>query len=149
MSRSDAVDEKSHKSHTRGTLSCAFPRYAHRGWRVDVLPHPGWGYARAPPSAAWPDRSQGALRRSGAARRAGTVGRAGLRQRTAERLDRRLGDVVVVLTGGLDVHRAAGFHREALERMRQQRQRQPADPLAAEGEPDLGMRPADEVDGSG
>ena len=54
-----------------------------------------------------------------------------LRERAAERLERGLGDVVVVLAGGLDVHRAAGLDREPLERVRQQRQREPADAVAA------------------
>jgi hypothetical protein len=28
------------------TKSYSFSRYAHRGWRVDPLPHPGWGVGR-------------------------------------------------------------------------------------------------------
>ena len=53
---------------------------------------------------------------------------------------------MIVLAGGLDVNRAAGLDREALERVRQKRQSQPADAITAEGEADLGVRPADEVD---
>ena len=69
-----------------------------------------------------------------------------LPQRLAERLERRLGDVVVVGAGRLDVNRAACLHREPLERVREKREGEAADPLAGEGERDLGVRPPDEVD---
>ena len=38
---------------------------------------------------------------------------------------------MVVRAGGGDVNRAAGLHREALQRMGQQREGEPADALAA------------------
>ena len=69
-----------------------------------------------------------------------TAPRAGFAQRTAEGLERRLRDVVVVLARRLDVHRAARLDREPLERVREQRQREPADAVAAERERDLGVR---------
>ena len=60
--------------------------------------------------------------------------RARLAERAAERLERRLGDVVVVLAARLDVERDPGLHREALERVREQREREAADAVAREGE---------------
>ena len=45
------------------------------------------------------------------------------------------------------MERATGLHREPLERVRQQREREPADPVAGEHELDLRMRAAHEVDG--
>ena len=69
-------------------------------------------------------------------------------ERLAERLERRLGDVVIVGAGRLDVHRAAGLHGESLERVGEERQREPPDALAGERERDLGVRAPDEVDGS-
>src|SRR4029453_4286300 len=80
--------------------------------------------------------SQRALRRTG--RRA--FQRAGLAQRAAERLERRFGDVVVVLAGGLDVERQPCLDREPLERVRQEGDRELADAVAAEGERYLGVR---------
>ena len=48
---------------------------------------------------------------------------------------------------GVHVEGQACLDREPLERVRQKRHRQAADAVAAEGERDLRMRPADEVDG--
>ena len=89
------------------------------------------------------DLSRDALGRADAA----VAGRDRLPQRLAERLERGLGDVMVVGAGRLDVHGAAGLHREPLERVRQQREGEAADALAREGERDLGVRAPDEVDG--
>ena len=56
---------------------------------------------------------------------------------------------MVVRAGGGDVDRAPGLHGEALQRVRQQREREAADALAGERERDLCVRPPDEVDGRG
>ena len=60
--------------------------------------------------------------------------RARLPERPAERLERRLGDVVVVHAGGREVQRDPALHREALERVREQGGGETADPVAGEGE---------------
>ena len=57
--------------------------------------------------------------------------------------------MVVVGPVRLDVDRATGLHREPLERVRKQREREPSDPLAVEGQRDLGVRAPDEVDRRG
>jgi hypothetical protein len=57
--------------------------------------------------------------------------------------------VVIVLAARLDVQRQAGLHREALERVREERDGELADAVTAEGERDLGVRSPDEVDGGG
>ena len=75
--------------------------------------------------------------------------RTGLAEGAPHRLERRLGDVVVVAACGLDVQGEAALDGEALERVREQRQREPADAIAGERERDLGMRAADEVDRRG
>ena len=48
--------------------------------------------------------------------------------------------MVIVRSGRLDVHREAAGHGEPLERVGQQREREPADPVAAEAERDLRVR---------
>ena len=47
------------------------------------------------------------------------------------------------------MEREAALHRQPLERVREQRRREPADPVAGEDELDLGVRAADEVDRRG
>ena len=54
--------------------------------------------------------------------------------------------MVVVLAARLDVQRDPGLHREALQRVREQRERETADAFPREGEVDLGVRAPDEVD---
>ena len=72
------------------------------------------------------DLSRDALRRPDAA----VARRDRLPERLAERLEGGLGDVVVVGSGRFDVDGAARLHREPLEGVREQRQREAADALA-------------------
>ena len=129
----DAVDEKSQKSHESRH---SFARLsAIRSPRVagGLPPHPGWGSARASGRArhgSRDPRSQGALRRAGPA---DAVAERTLRASARpSALNAASATWWSSLAGGLDVHRAAGLDREPLERVRQQRQRQPADAVARE-----------------
>ena len=56
---------------------------------------------------------------------------------------------MVVLARRVDVQREARLHRKALQRVRQQRDREPANTFAAEREPHLRVRTADEIHGCG
>ena len=110
---SRAVDGLAQNRRARATDASRVPRYARSGWRVDVLPHPGWGSGRlrtgrrrstiaterarrgARASRPHRDRLRGLLRdrprNRGGARRGGRERRdvratAGVLEREAERL---------------------------------------------------------------
>ena len=89
---------------------------------------------RAPARPEWRRSSERALRRGHAP--AARIRLAGGAQRPAERLERGLGQVVVVPAGAADVERRAGRPGERLERVLDELERQLADPLAAERQVD-------------
>src|SRR6516225_3463867 len=103
MSRPAAVDEEFHIRHEVIPHSCGIRGYIRSGWGVESSPpRVGWGALLDVPPSGMPP-SERAFRRA----RAGAVPGACLRQRAAERLEGGLGNVMVVLAGGLDVHGAA------------------------------------------
>ena len=77
---------------------------------------------------------------------AARIGLAGVAQRAAERLERGLGQVVVVAARAAQVERRARGPGERLEGMLDELERQPADALAAERQVDHRVRPATDID---
>ena len=77
---------------------------------------------------------------------ASRIGLDGVAQRAAERLERGLGEVVVVAAGAAKVERGARGPGERLEGVLDELERQPADALAAERQVDDRVRAAADVD---
>ena len=80
---------------------------------------------------------------------AARVDLAGDAERAAERLERGLGEVMVVAAGAAQVERRAGGPGERLERVLDELERQAAGALAAERQVDDRVRPAADVDDGG